>query len=289
MLFPWFRRKVSVTYTISNLQRGEHHFRDVTIKSGDLIGLIQKDKVFADTKKILVYPAFIDMIYRSIESHYEQGATASQMRLQNDSTMVTGIRQYQPGDRFTWIDWKATARMNEMKTKEFEVSQSHDISIMIDRNPSPTFELMVKFVASLIRSIIRHRGQIGLYSIGEDHSIFPIRGGEEHQHHLFYHLAKVKPDSHIPVHAILNGEKVFYQHSSSIFIVTSQLSKSLIETIQTHTRQMGAAVIFVIKEAGEKISKEENILNEQAISSGIYVRFLYEEGFRSALLGVKQR
>ncbi|MBS4175864.1 DUF58 domain-containing protein [Bacillus sp. FJAT-49736] len=289
ILYPWFRRRMKVLYTVTDLQRGEHFFGDITMKCGDFLGLILKSQVISDPKTILVYPSYIDIIYRSIESRYEQGATASQIRLQNDSTLVTGIRQYQPGDRFTWIDWKATARKNEMQTKEFEERQSHDISIILDRTPSQVFEAMVKFSASLIRTIIRHGGQIGLYSIGKDHSIFPIRGGEEHQHQLFYHLAKVKADSEVPVHTILTGEKVFYQQTASIMIITSKLTQPLIDSVQLFTRKMGSVVMFVIKETGDKISTEENVLYEQALKHGIYVRFLYEESFRSALMGVKQR
>lgn len=289
ILYPWFKRRFSVVYTVANLQRGEHFFGDSTLKSGDFLGLILKEQVIPDSKTILVYPSYIDMVYRSIESRYEQGASASQIRLQNDSTMVTGVREYQPGDRFTWIDWKSTAKKNEMQTKEFEERQSHDISVILDRSPSKGFESMVKFSASLIRAIVRHGGQIGLYSVGKDHSIFPIRGGEEHQHQLFYHLAKVKPDSGIPVHTVLAGDKVFYQQAASIMIVTSTLSQPLVDSAHMFTRKTGSVVIFVIKETGERITNEENALNEQALRNGTYVRFLYEEGFRSALLGVKQR
>ena len=289
ILYPWFKRKISVVYKVPNLQRGEHFFGDITIKSGDFLGLILKEQVIPDLKTILVYPAFIEMIYRSIESRYEQGASASQIRLQNDSTIVTGVREYQPGDRFTWIDWKSTAKKNEMQTKEFEERQSHDISVILERTTSKNFESMIKFSASLIRTIIRHGGQIGLYSVGKEHSIFPIRGGDEHQHQLFCHLAKVKADSEIPVHMILSGDKVFYQQAATIMMVTSTLSKPLVDSAHMFTRKTGAVVIFVIKETGERITNEENALNEQALRNGTYVRFLYEEGFRSALLGVKQR
>ncbi|MGV3465502.1 MAG: DUF58 domain-containing protein [Heyndrickxia sp.] len=289
ILYPWFKRRISVVYTVENLQRGEHIFSDITIKSGDFLGLILKDRIIPDSKTILVYPSYIDMVYRSIESRYEQGASASQIRLQNDSTMVTGVRQYQPGDRFTWIDWKSTAKKNEMQTKEFEERQSHDISVILDRTPSKSFESMVKFSASLIRTIIRHGGQIGIYSVGKEHSIFPIRGGDEHQHQLFYHLAKVKADSNIPVYTILDGDKAFYQQAAAIMIVTSTLSQPLIDSSHKFTKKTGSVVIFVIKENGERITQEENALHDQALRNGTYVRFLYDDGFRSALLGVKQR
>ena len=63
----------------------------------------------------------------------------SNLQFQRDTSLVAGVRQYQPGDRFSWIDWKATARTNEMMAKEFEIRQSSDLLIVLDRTPSGQF------------------------------------------------------------------------------------------------------------------------------------------------------
>ncbi|MFH5781715.1 DUF58 domain-containing protein [Heyndrickxia sp. FSL K6-6286] len=287
ILFPGFKKHIQLKYSMANIPRGEHCFYDISIKVGDPLGLFSKEKSFSLKKFILVYPSYTDIIYRSIESRYEQGATASQIKIQNDTTMVSGIRNYEPGDRFTWIDWKATARMNEMKTKEFEERQSNDVTIILDRSPSTSFETNVKFVASLIRTIIRHGGQIGFYSIGEDQSIFPIRGGDEYQQQLFHHLAKVKANSQLPVSSILEGESVFYQQSASLMISTSNITEELIEMLRKHVRRTGMVIVFVIKNHNEPFSDEEYRLGYAASQFGVHVSYLHEEDFRSALTGVK--
>ncbi|MGE8207142.1 DUF58 domain-containing protein [Heyndrickxia sp. NPDC080065] len=289
IIFPGFKKHIRLEYSMPNVPRGEHHFDKIYIKIGDPIGLFEKEKSFSLEKTILVYPAYTDIIYRSIESRYEQGATASQIKIQNDTTMVTGIRNYEPGDRFTWIDWKATARMNEMQTKEFEERQSNDLTIILDRSPSSSFEASVKFAASLIRTVIRHGGQIGFYSIGGDQSIFPIRGGDEYQQQLFHHLAKVKADSRVSMSTILDGEIAFYQQAASLIIITSNLSKSLIQTLRKHGRRTGTVIIFVVKITNEAFQNEEYHLSTEASRYGLFVHFLHEEDFRSALTGVKHR
>lgn len=289
ILFPGFKKRIQLEYSMPNVPRGEHHFDNIYIKIGDPIGLFEKEKSFSLKKVILVYPAYTDIIYHSIESRYEQGATASQIKIQNDTTMVTGIRNYEPGDRFTWIDWKATARMNEMQTKEFEERQSNDLSIILDRSPSSSFEECVKFAASLIRTIICHGGQIGFYSIGEDQTIFPIRGGEDYKQQLLHHLAKVKDDSKVKVATILDGEAVFYQQAASLIIITSSLTESLIDLVRKHVRRTGNVIIFVIKNNSEPFLDEEYHLSTLAARFGVFVNFLHEKDFRSSLMGVKQR
>ncbi|GIN88479.1 hypothetical protein J6TS2_48650 [Heyndrickxia sporothermodurans] len=289
ILFPGFKKHIQLVYSIQDLPRGEHYFDNIYIKIGDPLGLFEKEKSFSIKKVILVYPSYTDIIYRQMESRYEQGATVSQIKIQNDTTMVTGIRNYEPGDRFTWIDWKATARMNEMQTKEFEERQSNDLTIILDRSPSSSFEESVTFTASLIRSIIRHGGQTGLYSIGEERSIFPIRGGDDYRQQLFHHLAKVKPDSRVPISSILDGESIFYQQAASLLIITSTLTKPLIEVVRKHVLRTGTVIIYVIKNSHEPFFDEEYQLSTLASRYGVYVRFLHEKDFRSALTGVKQR
>ena len=71
-----------------------------------------------------------------MENHFEQGALSANINLVKDSTISVGVRDYKPGDRFSWIDWKATARTNNIMTKEFEQQRSHNIMIFMDRTPS---------------------------------------------------------------------------------------------------------------------------------------------------------
>ncbi|MBR8646101.1 DUF58 domain-containing protein [[Brevibacterium] frigoritolerans] len=63
--------------------------------------------------------------------------------------MVSGVREYQPGDQLSWINWKATARTSEIMTKEFEVQKNRDVFIMLDEKPSDLFEESIEMAASL--------------------------------------------------------------------------------------------------------------------------------------------
>ena len=50
--------------------------------------------------------------------------------------MATGVRDYQAGDRVTWIHWKSFARTQNLMTKEFEDRQSEDILVLLDGRES---------------------------------------------------------------------------------------------------------------------------------------------------------
>ena len=45
---------------------------------------------------------------------------------------MSGVREYLPGDNFRHIHWKATARRQELQTKQFEPSASRPLAIFIN-------------------------------------------------------------------------------------------------------------------------------------------------------------
>ena len=288
MIYPGFRRHIKLTYYVDELPRGEHIFSAVRFRTGDFFGVFEKETTIDCHNKLLVYPSFVDVVYRPLENRYDQGMTTSNVKIQKDTTMATGIREYQPGDRFSWIHWKTFARTNELMTKEFEERQSHDVLIILDRESSSVFEPMVTFTASMVRSIIKKGAQVGMVSIGEDHASFPIRGGEAHQRQLYYHLAKVLPNSRFPLGKVLQGEGLNYSQSASVLFVTSKISKKMILSINNYAKRNSAVVIFLVKARGDVYTAEEKSMKAYAASRGIRVRVCFEGDFSSAFMEVKR-
>lgn len=288
LLIPGFRKELSFDYVIENLPRGEHHFNDVRLRTGDLIGLIEKEQTVTFSSRIIVYPAYTEMIYRPFENHYDQGMTASRERVQRDTSMAIGVREYQPGDRFSWINWKATAKRNDIMTKEFEQRQSHDVLVVMDSMQNSHFEIIVSFTASILRAILRKGAQVGLLSYEAERYSYPIRGGETQQHHLFYHLAKVEGKGSTPLDRVLELEGFLTQQNVSILLVTAQLTKQLLEKASFLSRGKGSIMIFLVKEAKESLSSNELSLRSVANARGIRVVMVHDGQFANAFSEVSR-
>lgn len=288
MIHPGVRRRIKLTYYIDELPRGEHIFTKVRFKTGDFFGVFEKEATVDCVDRLLVYPSIVDVPYRPLENRYDQGMTTSSVKIQKDTTMATGIREYQPGDRFSWIHWKTFARTNELMTKEFEERQSHDVLIVLDRESSQAFEAMVTFTASMIRSIVKKGAQVGLVSIGGDHVSFPIRGGDEHLSQLNYHLAKVRQDSPFALGKILQGAGLNYSQSAAVLFVTSSVSKKMIMSVNEYAKRNSSVVIFLVKRVGDSYTAEEKSLKAYASSRGIRLQVCFEGDFSSAFLEVKR-
>ncbi|HEO8421790.1 TPA: DUF58 domain-containing protein [Yersinia enterocolitica] len=282
MLMPGFRRSLTFKYTVKELPRGEHIFDQLSLQMGDPLGLIEKEKAFIQVDRVLVYPPYEEMVYRPLENHYEQGMTSSKERVQRDTTMAVGIREYQPGDRFSWINWKASARRNNMMTKEFEQKQTHDIMIVMDCEVHKRFEAVVSFTASAIRAILKKGAQVGFLSVDTDRTVFPIRGGESQQQLLLYHLAKVRTTKEVTLAEVLDNESSQLQQQATVMLITSKLTRELVDKAGWLTSKRYNLVLFVVTGKNEGLSSGEKTLSAFAIKRGIRIIHVSEGRFKEA-------
>lgn len=286
MVFPWFKKTLEMDYTIDSIPRGEHQFTSIRLRTGDLFGLVEKEHRFELKKNYLVYPQYVDLQYRQLENRFDQGSTSSRTKLIRDTTMAVSVREYTPGDRFSWIDWKTSARRNTFMTKEFEQQQSHDVVVFMDRTHNQNramFEQVVTLSASIVRGVIRHGAQLGFVSNGKERFVTGLRNTEAHQQQIFYHLAKVQPDSNHFVTSVESDITKWHQGLTMIF-VTSELSDSFTRTVEFLAHKQYQVIVFVvlpkINPPKETIVKVENLKRKhifvKAVMEGQYADAFYE-------------
>lgn len=289
LLLPGIKKEFSYEFIINELPRGEHCFHSFTLRIGDPLGLFEKEKAFAAGEKIIVYPAYSELIDPSFENQYNQGLTVSRELMQRDTSMAVGVRDYQPGDRFSWINWKASAKRNVIMTKEFEQRQSNDVFIVMDCVPNKHFESMVSFTASLLSAVLKKGAQTGLLTISKERVSFPIRGGEQHLHHLFYHLAQIEAKSSTSIEKVLEIDSLFIHQTVSIILITAQITKPLVEKANFLGQRKGSITVFIIKREKEVPTEKERSLIALANLRGVKIVLIHEGNFPAAFSEVNVR
>lgn len=284
-----FRRTIRFEYALNELPRGEHIFYHTTIKIGDPFGLMEKEWESFNEEKIIVFPEYEEIIYKPFTNHYEQGMSVSKNIVQRDTTMAVGIREYRPGDRFSWINWKASARRNDIMIKEFEQRQTDDIFVVLDCKENAAFETMVSFTATLIRAIVKKGAQVGFLSSEKEKKIFPIRGGEAQQRLLFHHLAKLKNNSRVSLPQLLKSQFSTLQQNTTIILVTANLSKELIKIVNLFASRKYNLNIFLVKDGNKGLTNEELLLKSEAFRSGVRVIAISKGRFQNAFSEVEKQ
>ncbi len=81
LVFPWFQRKLTLQYESPQVPRGEHHLHTIRVRTGDVLGLLDKTASFSVTDTVLVFPAYGSVHYKpQVASGEEVRAPALRFR-----------------------------------------------------------------------------------------------------------------------------------------------------------------------------------------------------------------
>lgn len=279
-----FKRNVDFTYEIEHIPRGEHIAEGIEIEVSDFFGWIKKSVFYPVKDTILVYPNTVPMHYASMDAQFDRGARVAPYSLIKDTTMATGVRDYQAGDRVSWIHWKSFARTQTLMTKEFEDRQSEDLIVLLDGRESIVFESQVELCASIMEEATSHQATVSFISVGEETKIFPFIHSSDQFHTVFVHLAKLQPAQVNDVR--LADSSVIESLSGSLIIITSNPDWAFIQSANSLAPSAKSIICFVVVE--EKKTRSA-VLQEQLRllkSKGFKVHVVTQPQFADALMEV---
>jgi len=165
-----------VEYNATFQRRGYHQFGPLLIESGDLFGLHRRYRVVTRPQFVTVLPRVVPVPNYNLASRRPAGELRYTHRLFEDPTRINGIREYQRGDPFNRIHWRATARARTLQCKTFEPSCVAGLTVLLDFHEAAfagddgpaRAELAVTTAASLCNAVHLQRQQVGLVSNGRD-------------------------------------------------------------------------------------------------------------------------
>ncbi|MEQ6357592.1 DUF58 domain-containing protein [Lysinibacillus sp. M3] len=240
--FVGFRKKFSWNYVLGNMSRGEHRYLGVNIVFCDFFGWAKKRVVADKEQVILVYPRVREMRYAALQTKFDVGTMMSPYSIVKDTSMAVGLREYVPGDRFSWIHWKSFAKTQTLQSKEFEDRQSQELMLLLHAGKSSLFEEKIELVASMLQTIVKERGDISFVSAGFNTKVFPIIQGNKQLDQVMHHLAAIKPAETVKFQ--FRDQQVF-KHVATLLYVTNEVSDELIHSLANMVK---SCICFVVAE-----------------------------------------
>ena len=276
-----FRNEIEWQYEIEQMPRGEHVLEGVVVEVSDFFGWLRKKRLMDARDTILVFPKMIDLHYVPFDTQYDRGTLASLLNIVKDTTMVTGVRGYQPGDRVTWIHWKSFARTQTLMTKEFEDRRTQELLLLLDGRVSATFEEQVELTASIMKEASSHQAELALMTTGLETVLFPVIQSEEQLHQALVHLAKIQPSEAADTVSVADFGTEF-QHGGGTVLITAQPDWPFMQSVLRIAKNARSVICFVVMKGNDSISIEAENAIRMARSEGVSVHVLGREQFREA-------
>lgn len=123
------------TYTVRPTQRGEYYFGNLNVYTATVLGLASRRQQFAAEAMVPNYPSFLQL------RKYDFIAFTNRLKLfglkkirRIGHTMeFEQIKDYTQGDDVRNINWKATAKRNELMVNQYQDEKSQPVYCAIDK------------------------------------------------------------------------------------------------------------------------------------------------------------
>lgn len=145
---------------------------DVAVRARDPFRLVVWEERFSGPHELKAYPSPISL--RKILAPVEtQAFTGSEVaRVKGDGVEYADIRDFVPGDRVRAINWRASARRQELVVNERHPERNTDVVLFLDSfvdvrgDDRSTLEEAVRAGASLATRYLERRDRVGLVGFG---------------------------------------------------------------------------------------------------------------------------
>jgi uncharacterized protein (DUF58 family) len=261
-------------------RRGRFRLGPITVAAGDPFGLfIFHRRIPGTTTAITIHPATVDLPTFATPMGQLPGGEAVQRRTHHTTTNVAGTREYAPGDSFSRIHWRSTARMERLIVKEFELDPAADVWIFLDlergvqagqwwedawevrdlsqlwisehkeiRLPPNTEEYIVAIAASVAKFFLRKQRAVGFVGYGHRHEIIQPDRGERQLNRLLEVLAVLRAEGNIRFGHVLAVESARLGRNNTLVAITPSAEASWVKSLR-ETKRRGLRTIAVMVDA----------------------------------------
>lgn len=180
----WFETRLAPAemkqwdYQLRPVKRGEYNFGALNVYAFSTLGLLMRRYRFEEGKQVPVYPSFLQMRkYQLLAiSNRLSEIGVKKIRRIGHSMEFEQIRDYVKGDDIRTLNWKATARKNQLMVNAYTDEKSQQVYCLIDKSrvmrmPFGGMSLLDHAInASLVLSntaLLKH-DKAGIISFAED-------------------------------------------------------------------------------------------------------------------------
>ena len=245
-------KQISLTYTISGA-RGTFVLPDVKIEAGEPFGLFKQKLAYEAPAQLSVIPDYQRLRHVPLRALRTLGFTGPLLSRQAGAGVdFYGVRQYQPGDPFRRVNWRAMARYGDTPyTTEFEQERITDIGLIVDTRRQgllsfghrSLLEYEVEAAAALADALLREGHRLGLLLYGQAVNwLFPGYGKTQRERVLRTLATATPADSQVFSSLNYLPTRLFPSRSQLIFV--SPLLPGD-ETMLLRLRAYGYAVMVV--------------------------------------------
>lgn len=281
LLFPGFRRSFSYTYSLEDMPRGNYHLLGCRVIWGDLPGWFTGRSITEGEQSFKVLPAPLYFGGSIPDSGLISGETVFSKRGRSSEDEAYESRNYTPGDPFSRIHWKNSARLGTLQSKVPGREKGRMTCIVLANDQDsyviptgalpprsdkgdvpPAFEKAVSAAMGLMLFSEQSGAYVQLFSGGWPEGIARHEGLGKIPGRVLDILAEIAPDGTRTLPELLEDASRSWIPGMTVAIVTGQLEE---ESAKIIARFLVQGVNVELYYAWDKPAPGDNALQERPI------------------------
>jgi uncharacterized protein (DUF58 family) len=261
-------------------RRGVYKLGPLVAETTDPFGLFHIHRKLDEGKDVLICPQTVELPTFWAESPKDTENLRNSQFIHETGDMISGVREYVPGDSLSRIHWKSTAHKGKLIVKEFEVDQAEKIWVILDLSQDSqwgfgiktTEETMITIAASIVKKYADTNRQVGLITQNNRYHYHSARSGSQNMWQILENLAVIKADGQIPFSQVLHWSAEQFNSNSVAIVITAGTQVDLVKSVAV-IKKRGIQVVVILLDAisfGGNLSQSALLSSLQAIKVPTY-------------------
>jgi uncharacterized protein (DUF58 family) len=244
-LLPY--QKAVRRHQLKAVKRGFYQLKNMTMTSTNMLGTEEYSIEKEASASIAVYPNLRDLRGTLIPANTTQGDFSVKRWIIEDPMVITGVRAYGGNDSLKSINWKATAKNQQLLVNKYDYTADKRIMIILNlerqeyslkREDIHIIEAAIEVCAS-IASLMQETG-IPVGFATNAHTLGPVETnvldpdtGDKHMTAILESLAKVSYFKKYKSRELLKLLVASFSWGTEVIVVTPEICEELIEDLQS--------------------------------------------------------
>lgn len=267
-------------HEITFMKRGIYKFGDITMNLKEQFCIFETNKTFNREYDIKVYPK-IYCIEKTVlkGSDIFKNAVSNKSRIE-DAYSTRDMRKYRDGDNLKRINWKVSAKYNELYVRDFDTVSGREFNIFLNMSklnyeidPQGNLdESLVDFCVSLVNFMMEKEIKSSVFINATRAEVFEVEVKTDFDKLLEYFLTQFS-DSDLDFTKYLSGNINKVSSLGGIGIITGTVDRYLTETLM-QLRDSGYNVVVFHTGGHEEEFKNIMLLSKVGVECINIVEFL---------------
>ena len=231
----------------------------------DFLGLFKFAQKYDRKIALTVNPRIVDIALAPLHSMVQDAALNKNHQADEDYNTIADLRKYQPTDGYKKIHWKASAKRNELISKNFQATEENAVVLLVDNSAIGLYhqaalemeDAVVEALVAVVHYCVRLKYSVSVRYLGDEDANF---------YNNFDYLYQVAADLQFSqagnFNDYLSKYLKVYSDSLNLVVFTPHINNGLFGALQM-LRQRGnniVVVYFVNNDSGN--THDKNIIQQ---------------------------